>query len=280
MSVVTSGGMSPLPSPWGNAFDIVLSGCSAGGLAAYLHADYFGAKYASNVRPPPPGSNYTRNGRFYVIPMSGFFLDAPNIEGQRVYTDQIKSIFYLANATNGVNAACVADQKPGEEYLCGMAPHTYKYIQSRIFVTNSMYDSWQVPCILTSEPVSSINDTKHNGNCSAVPGWYPCASNPENCTSVQMVPVNNYRSEFITALNGTATAAKNGNAGFLTSCHTHCEAQQDDNYLGNTIDGVTLRDAIYEWMDADPSSPPTFYWDCEYNVKGQRKNCNPTCPLN
>lgn len=193
----------------------------------------------------------------------------------------MKTIFYLANATNGVNADCVAAQKPGEEYLCAMAPHTYPFIKSRIFVTNSMYDSWQTGCILSAEPVWSPNDTMHNGNCSAVPGWWPCAKYPGNCTASQLQDFNNYRAEFIASLNLTGTASVAGNGGFLTSCHTHCEAQVDNDYVGFEIGGVSLKQAIYAWMDADPSAPAgeNFYWDCEYNDNSSDWGCNPTCAV-
>jgi hypothetical protein len=121
-AAIAAGVMNP-PTPWSAAYDIVLTGCSAGGLATYLHADYVANTYVAPSRPPPPGSNMTRNGRYFVLPISGFFLDAPNVNGEYVYTEQIKVIHYLSNATHGVNDACVAAQAPGKEYLCNMAPH-------------------------------------------------------------------------------------------------------------------------------------------------------------
>lgn len=112
---------------------VLLTGCSAGGLATYLHADYVGAYVAANL---PKGTMYG------AISISGFFLqvrvgearggtslrrpstDGPSppaplaaqsssVIGEPIYADQIKSIHYLSNATYGVNAACVAAQSPG-----------------------------------------------------------------------------------------------------------------------------------------------------------------------
>ena len=37
--------------------------------------------------------------------------------GEPIYADQIKTIHYLSNATYGVNAACVAAQAPGYEWV-------------------------------------------------------------------------------------------------------------------------------------------------------------------
>lgn len=91
--------------PYSKAFDVVLTGCSAGGLATYLHADYVAGLLPANRPPPPGGPN--RIGRYNVIPISGFFLNSPNIDGEYVYANQIQVIFNLANSTYGVNDACV-----------------------------------------------------------------------------------------------------------------------------------------------------------------------------
>lgn len=77
------------------ATDVLLSGCSAGGLATYLHADYVATLL-------PPGVN------FKAAPFSGFFLDTPNDQGVAVYGPQLRSAFALHNCSGGVNSRCVA----------------------------------------------------------------------------------------------------------------------------------------------------------------------------
>lgn len=62
------------PVKWQDAFDIILTGCSAGGLATYLHADYFAQNYVAPKRPAPPGGP-NRYGAYGVAPISGFFLE-------------------------------------------------------------------------------------------------------------------------------------------------------------------------------------------------------------
>jgi hypothetical protein len=277
MDAITSDSLPGLPS-WSDAYDIVLTGCSAGGLATYLHADFVGANYANTTRPPPPGSGLTRNGRYFVMPISGFFLDAPNVVGERVYTEEIATIFALSNSSGGVNQACVAAQPSGSEHLCMMAEYAYAYTTSRIFPLNSFYDSWSTGCVLTAEPVADPNNSKANGNCSAVPGWAACAGNPDACTSDEIAAYQNWRSEFGTKMNGTTTAAAAGNGGFLVSCHTHCEAQSDQGWAEFTVNGVLMRDAVAAWLAADPAAPSSdnFHWDCEYNTDAPR-TCNPTC---
>ena len=48
-----------------NAVNLVETGCSAGGLATYLHADYVQSKIA-------------HSGAYYSLPISGYFLDYPS----------------------------------------------------------------------------------------------------------------------------------------------------------------------------------------------------------
>lgn len=277
MAAVASGlpGWTP-PQPFSAAYDIVLTGCSAGGLATYLHADMFAATYVAPNRPPPPGGP-SRNGRFWVIPISGFFLDQPNVVGVPVYSEQMAVIFDLANSTHGVNDACIAGEAAAP-WHCNMAQYTYKYIKSPIFPLNSLYDSWQSGCIMTAEPVALPNNTAANGNCSAVPGWAACADNPESCTTAQMPAYNTYRAAFINDMNATVTAQLMGNGGFLVSCHTHCEAQSS---AWNTfaIGGVTMQQAVTAWMNSGGEEPAAefFHWDCQYNVATSPHNCNPTC---
>ena len=99
-----------LRSPAGNssivaAPKVVLTGCSAGGLAVFLHADEVAAAVG-------PGTD------FRAIPVSGFFSNAANAEGAPIYATQIKGVFEMHNASGGVNQACVAAQDPGSEWVC------------------------------------------------------------------------------------------------------------------------------------------------------------------
>ena len=203
---------------------VVVSGCSAGGLSTYLHADYIGKQLPSSVT------------KFRAIPLSGFFLYHVNTEGKKVYPDQMKvsdmffvfvptfmyfvsvptcmcfvsvptcmyfvsmwmrlfwfvvwspvscvprvsnwSIFndrlqyafQMQNSTGGVDEGCIASKPVDYQWECFFAQENYPFIETPIFVINSAYDSWQVPCILASEPVGQ--NSSSNGACGAAPGWF------------------------------------------------------------------------------------------------------------
>ena len=90
-----------------NAVNIVETGCSAGGLATYLHADYV-------------SSQLPHSGQYFSAPISGYFLNHESVAGGFVYGDEIKNIYTLSNAST--NAACQAAYAPtGEDWRCNMA---------------------------------------------------------------------------------------------------------------------------------------------------------------
>ena len=88
-----------------NAVNVVETGCSAGGLATYLHADYIEAAVP-------------RTGAFYSLPISGYFLDYPSMDnGTYVYTNQIQTIHALSKAST--NSDCEAFYAAsGETWKC------------------------------------------------------------------------------------------------------------------------------------------------------------------
>lgn len=65
------------------AKEIVLTGCSAGGLGAFYHADYLGDFFTKNI---PSLQKYK------VIPISGFFLRHETVEKKTVYEDQMRNL--------------------------------------------------------------------------------------------------------------------------------------------------------------------------------------------
>ena len=196
-----------------NAVNLVETGCSAGGLATYLHADY--------VKDLIPHS-----GAYYSLPISGYFADYPSVaNGTFVYSEQIASIYAISNAST--NAACqAARQATGDAWRCNMAEYVYPFIQANLFILNSKYDSWQTGCILTATPAPA--GSQANGVCGSAPGWHACASDPTACTPDQILhgylPFGDYMERSITFVNAAKSTAP-GSGVFLNSCHLHCEAQ-------------------------------------------------------
>lgn len=85
----------------------------------------------------------------------------------------------------------------------------------------------------------------------------------------------------ITQINANKSGAP-GNGAFLTSCHTHCEAQ-GGGFDTFQVNGVSMMQAVSTWMaaNANPSAPPApsaahTLVDCFYTVEGKHV-CNSHC---
>jgi len=162
--------------------DVVISGCSAGGLATYLHVD----NWADRLAAAAP------TAKVRGMPDSGFFLDS--MYGRAVhYHDMMQSIFYVFNSTSGVNQACIA-ANPGLEWKCIFAEHTSPHIKTPIFPLQAEYDSWQMIGDL------GVNET--------LPESYPV--------------VNAWGANLTALIHTNLLAVNPGHGVFLDSCLHHC----------------------------------------------------------
>jgi len=124
--------------------DYVISGCSAGGLATYLHVDWW-------------RQNLPAGAKVRGMPDSGYFLDYDSTNRPKYATD-MRWVFMQQNCTSGVNQDCIgAHSAGGDTYLCFFAEHTTPYIKTPIFPLQSRYDSWQVGNILGTNATDPVN---------------------------------------------------------------------------------------------------------------------------
>jgi hypothetical protein len=204
----------------GDATDVVLTGCSAGGLSTFLHSDYVGSWFDETVK-------------YGVVPVSGMFqMQANNVHDEPVMPEQMQSIFELANATAGVHQGCVAaNTDPDELWKCNIAPTVYEHIESPIFILDSSIDSWQNGCIRTATRVdqSVPQDQVPNGNCGTAAGYEDCGGNPAACSPEQIYSVIEYQSAFVRTMTNADTFWKETNGAFIYECSTHCSGS-NTNY--------------------------------------------------
>jgi hypothetical protein len=108
------------------ATEVVVSGCSAGGLSTYLHADEWAAALPA--------------ARVTALPDSGFFLDY-NTTGATKYAATMR---WVASRMNGqLPAACVAAH-PSDPGACIFAEHVSATLRTPTFALQGKYDEWQV----------------------------------------------------------------------------------------------------------------------------------------
>jgi len=129
------------------ATDVVISGCSAGGLATYLHVDWWRASLGS--------------AKVVGLPDSGFFLDYES--PIKKYHSAMIWTFETMAASAGVNQKCIAAHTPTKDtWKCFFAQHTAPFIETPIFPLQSQYDSWQLSEDLDSTNVALINEYGKN----------------------------------------------------------------------------------------------------------------------
>ena len=123
------------------ATDAVVSGCSAGGLASILHGDH--------VRDMLP-----KETRVVVMPDSGFFLDYVGLSVD--YHSLIRWAYVTMNSREGVNRKCVEFYGPKDDWKCFFAEYTVPFIESPVFILQSLHDSWQIDWVLGSKNATLV----------------------------------------------------------------------------------------------------------------------------
>lgn len=234
----------------GDATQVLVTGCSAGGLAAILQADNILSFLEDNT---PAGLKYK------VAPVSGFFLLHDNVLGQPVHQRRMQNIFNLSHAVAGVGSACVAAAELGEEWRCNFAGPMYAHTRSPMFIIDSALDSWQTNNILALQ----------------APGWGACGGNVNQCTPLQMYAMISYQASAVTQLTTTPTWDAPGNGCYLDSCFQHCAAHNSAFWETAAIDGVSLRDAVELWWRDTEGAQQTLALPCLWPLTGGQ--CNPTC---
>jgi hypothetical protein len=109
------------------ATDLVVGGGSAGGIAAYLHADFYAAQCAAS------------SCKAIVMPDSGFFEDGDNDrDGKGDYDTNIQNLYGFMNSAAGISSSACTNALG---YKCMFAEHLIPYIKVPIFALNSAYDA-------------------------------------------------------------------------------------------------------------------------------------------
>lgn len=260
---------------FGDAEEVLLSGCSAGGLATYLAADYF----ADELLP----SGVTK---YKAMPLSGMFMDLPNYNGTEVYGTTLRNVFEFQNMTSGVDAGCIAARKAsgGDTSDCVFAQHTYPYITSDVLVVNSVYDEWQVQNELAgalyADAWGELTDAANQFG-SGVASCMASHGVNGDCTSDVIGPVVAWGKSMVQAYNEAPTWTKSGNGAWLHSCMFHCAANGGagwNTFRSGGGKGPLLNETFYDFWE-ETGAGPYNNLPCTRDPSTPTALCNPTCSL-
>ena len=124
-----------------SATDVVISGASAGGLATFIHLDWWKSQTGINTK-------------VIGLPDSGFFPDYDRM----LYSTRMRWVFNQMNCTSGVNQKCIESNPIHSN--CFFAEYNIPYIYTPFFAVQSRFDSYQISVELGSNPnnIIEIND--------------------------------------------------------------------------------------------------------------------------
>ena len=265
-----------------SAEEVLVSGGSAGGLAAFLHADYVRTKMPSTVQ------------KFKASPVSGFFLlhDDDASPPVPLYPNEMEYVFKMQNSTSGVNAGCIASLPKAEQWRCIFANYSYAHTQAPIFPMNSAIDAWQMGNIWEGDSGCARADF---ANCTAsevkdlngymadfIADMGPSSSSPRDSprarprASPLLLLLNN---NACTPAGRTSTFTKPGNGAFIESCLEHCGEQTGKNFDGYKLQGKSMQEAHSAWWAAsaeESATEHTYLPGCKLSLTAPHQ-CNPTC---
>ena len=268
----------PATTPWRTARRFMVTGCSAGGATSLLHGDFIRDTLVTPLRAAQAAAGDTvgATSDFSIVAWAGLLFARNSAAGEPAFPAAIAAVASTGAAVV-TNAACAA-AFPGatEAWRCLDPATAYGFIDSRVWVDNSLYDHWSLRCGLAA------HFTPDKLHCNWNTSWVACLSNLAVCSSAQLAEMDAYRGELETAVRASRTYAKPGNGGFMHSCRTHCN--YPDVYPNDTMrlthvpadGGLVGADAFAAWLGAPtPNAPPDWRWDCDYSSGAP---CNPTCP--
>jgi len=212
-----------------NALEVIVTGCSAGGVATYIHLDHVRAAIPQNI--PVHG-----------LADAGYLLDHPTWRGVDAIGGQMQAGFSLWNAA--LHPACV-DANTQNPWKCLLAQHTYSFIKTPLFLLQAKYDSWQIQNILQLGCL----------------GWVEVP----RCTGAELDAFMEFGTAFLTTINPAITSPKDGI--WLNACTQHCQSVNNAPVLGWTslrVNGVTARDGFASWYYK--RSNGKYVDSCAFNV--------------
>ncbi|XP_059306342.1 pectin acetylesterase 8-like isoform X2 [Lycium ferocissimum] len=217
-----------------SAQNVILSGTSAGGLAAILNCDKFKIFLQMDTR-------------LKRISDAGFFLNVSTIAGKPEIKELYERVVVLHGSTKNLPPSCTSTLKPS---LCFFPQYVAGYIQTPLFIINSAYDSWQVNNSLVPEGADPQGI------------WNNCKKNINECSPSQLNILHDFRLKFLNALTELGGTSSIGY--FIISCHSHNIIERQSYWFYNnspTLSNKTIAITVGDWFYEESVFQNT---DCPY----------------
>ena len=231
----------------GHANDVLVSGCSSGGLAALFLAGSIRSTLMAAAAPLR---------RFKVAAFSGLFFVPPSSdEVQHPFAEQMSSVVRMAAIDS---PRC--QEGPAGDCMLGTAPLEALPHDMPVFVVQSPVDNWQASCILGAGGGKAYSRVflagcGHEtwGKCL---GWMRGAAyaSTERCKPWQLAQLRAYQQHVADALHQSPALARPGSGAFVHSCGNHCE--DTDTLLYTRVNSMPIKQALAAWFKAESTVEP------------------------
>ncbi|KAL5228589.1 hypothetical protein ABZP36_016854 [Zizania latifolia] len=179
-----------------SAEQVLLTGCSAGGLAAILHCD--------QLRALLPDAATTVK----CLSDGGLFLDAVDVAGARSLRSYYDGVVALHGVAPNLPKTCTDHL---DATSCFFPQNIIDSIKTPIFLLNAAYDAWQI------EESLAPNAADPSG------AWQACKSNHLACNASQLQFLQGFRDQMVAAVRDFSESSRNGL--FINSCFVHCQSE-------------------------------------------------------
>ncbi|CAD6238621.1 unnamed protein product [Miscanthus lutarioriparius] len=180
-----------------SADQVLLTGCSSGGLAVILHCDQLRAFF-------PSGTAVVK-----CISDGGLYLDAVDVSGGRSLRSYFGDIVAMQGIAQNLPPACTARL---DATSCFFPQNIIDGIKTPLFLLNAAYDFIQIVLSLAPDRADPSG------------AWRACKSNRTACSASQMSFLQDFRDQMVASVKGFSSSR--GNGLFISSCFAHCQSEQ------------------------------------------------------
>lgn len=229
-----------LPKGLKNAENALLSGCSAGGLASILHCDSFRALLRMGTKVK-------------CLSDAGYFIRVKDVSGAPHVQTYFNEIVTLHGSAKNLPLSCTSMLKPS---FCFFPQYVAPQVRTPLFILNAAYDSWQIRNILAPSIADPLGV------------WKSCKLDINNCSPLQLKSMQDFRLQFLNALNKSINSSSRGL--YIDSCYAHCQTETQEKWFmedSPVLGKKKIAKAVGDWFyDRSPFQKI----DCPYP-------CNPSC---
>ncbi|KAK8709250.1 hypothetical protein V6N13_060275 [Hibiscus sabdariffa] len=239
-----------LPKGLASASKALLSGCSAGGLATFLHCDSLTKMLPSNASVK-------------CLSDAGFFLDVRDMSSNYSMRSFYHDLVALQGIEKNLNQNCMRSINQPE--LCFFPQYALRYITTPYFILNSAYDVFQFHHSLVP-PSADLQGH-----------WNGCKLNPAACDANQIDVLQGMRHDMLAALKSFYKNSTSGGM-FINSCFAHCQSESRDTWFAAgspRIHNKTIAEAVGDWYF---DRGVTKEIDCAYPCDSTCHNLIPSSP--